>query len=595
MKNCINLFLCAALAWPGWAANVLRGAAIDEPAIVIDRDVPASMRDGVVLRADVHRPGGDGTYPVLVMRTPYDKRLQQFEPYVKAGYIVVCQDVRGRYASDGNWESFLRPTTHDAEDGYDTVEWAARLPGSSGKVGTIGLSYSAFLQWRLAPLRPPALVAMSAHSIAAHRNDSEGPGTIRPGRRLRWWIVTMTPELRRRANRSGTHTEAKAAELWNVGQSQKWLQFLPWLELPQEVFEDETAYVKEWLRNPTNDPWKLDEGCREITVPNLDVVGWYDHAKGDMLIDQALFETGKTETARKKSQLVVGPWSHYPPGGRRFGNIDFGPAADLDLAGLEIRWFDYWLKGKSNGVDRDTQVKIFVMGDDQWRDEQAWPLKRAQSKIYFLAGSGSANTPAGDGKLVEQSPIQSSSDRYTYDPRDPVPTLFGPENFTCATDQRPLANREDILVYQSEPLTERIEVTGFPNIELYAASSAPDTDWIVRLIDVAPDGLARDVCMGIMRARYRDGLNQSRLIEPNKVLKYTIRLGPTSNAFLPGHRIRLDVTSSDFPNYDRNHNTAANPNSDATLAVAQQTIHHGQAYPTQIILPWVPSAEPSGQ
>ena len=237
------------------------------------------------------------------MRTPYGKNLQKFEQYVKAGYIVVCQDVRGRYASDGTWESFLRPKTHDAEDGYDTVQWAARLPASSGKVGTIGLSYSAFLQWRLAPLRPPALVAMSAHSTAARYTDIEGPGTIRPGRRLRWWIVTVTPDLRLRASRPGSQTEPEAAALWDAGQSQKWLQFLPWIDLPQEVCEDETPYVKDWLKNPTLDPWKLDEGCRNITVPNLDVVGWYDHAKGDMFIDQALFKNGKTATARKKSQL----------------------------------------------------------------------------------------------------------------------------------------------------------------------------------------------------------------------------------------------------------------------------------------------------
>ena len=200
-----------------WLAGF--GAAAGEPGVVIERDVPAVMRDGVILRADVHRPEGGGPYPVLVSRTPYGKQKHHFAQYVKGGYIVVCQDVRGRYASDGSWESFLRPQTHDAEDGYDTVQWAARLPGASGKVGTIGLSYGAFLQWRLAPLRPPALAAMSAHSVPARYTDLEGPGTIRPGRRLQWWIVTMTPDVRRRANRPGTHTEAEAAALmeWRPG------------------------------------------------------------------------------------------------------------------------------------------------------------------------------------------------------------------------------------------------------------------------------------------------------------------------------------------------------------------------------------------
>ena len=548
------------------------------------------MRDGTALRADVHRQAGGGPYPVLVMRTPYGKHKQRFDGYVKAGYIVVCQDVRGRYASDGVWESWFRPKTHDAEDGYDTVQWAATLPGASGKVGTIGLSYSAFLQWRLAPLRPPALGAMSAHSIPARYTDLEEPGTIRPGRRLRWSVVTLAPEMRRRANRPGPHTEAEAAALWDSGEGQKWLQFLPWLNLPDETFEDETPYLRAWLRQPQTEPWQLDRGCREISVPNLEVVGWYDHAKGDMVLEQTLIKHGKTAAARNGSRLVIGPWSHFPPGGRRFGAIDFGPAADLDLTALDVRWFDYWLKGLTNGAERDARVRIFVMGDNAWRDETGWPLKQARSRVFFLGGAGRANTPAGDGTLAEERPGQECADGFTYDPRDPVPTLFGPGNFTCATDQRPLSNRVDILVYQTQPLTSRLEVTGQPEVELYAASSAPDTDWMARLIDVAPDGLARDVCMGLVRARYRDGVRHPHFIQPGRPLRYTIRLSPISNAFLPGHRLRLDITSSDFPNFDRNHNTNADQNAGATLVSARQTIYHGPAHPSKIILPWVPNA-----
>lgn len=579
LLHLLVLLLCGGAAFtPG------RG----ELAVIVERDVPATMRDGVVLRADVHRPGSGGPYPVLVMRTPYGKHKQKFEQQVKAGYIVVCQDVRGRYASDGTWESWMRPLTHDAEDGYDTVEWAARLAGASGKVGTIGFSYSALLQWRLAALRPPSLVAMSAHSIPARYTDLEGPGTLRPGRRLRWWIVTLTPDLRRRANRPGTHTETEAAAVWDAGAGQKWLYFLPWLDLPREVFEDETPFMQEWLRNPQADPWQLDGACREITVPNLEVVGWHDHAKGDMLLQQTLVKEGKTKAARKGSRLVIGPWSHFPPGGRRFGEIDFGPEADVNLAALDIRWFDYWLKGKPNGVDRDAPVRIFVMGDNQWRDETQWPPKRARNMSFFLTGGGKANTPSGDGQLVERRPDASGEDHFTYDPQDPVPTLYGPGAFTCATDQRPLSNRTDILVYQTEPLTRRIEVTGLPSVELYAASSAPDTDWVARLIDVAPDGLARDVCMGLVRARYREGTDKARFAPPGKVIKYTIRLDPTSNAFLPGHRIRVDITSSDFPNYDRNHNTTADPNRDTKLVVARQTIRHGKLFPSRIVLPCIP-------
>ena len=251
-------------------------------------------------------------------------------------------------------------------------------------------------------------------------------------------------------------------------------------------------------------------------MPNLEVVGWYDHAKGDMLLYQTLVKEGKTREARKGTRLVVGPWPHFPPGGRKFGNIDFGPAADLDLVGLDVRWFDYWLKGMTNGVDHDAPVRIFVMGDNQWRDEASWPLKRTRPKALYLTGGGHANTPAGDGQLVWSRPASEGCDHYSYDPRDPVPTLFAPGNFTCAADQRRLTNRTDILVYQTEPLSSRIEATGLPEVELYAESSAPDTDWVVRLIDVAPDGLARDACMGLVRARYRDGVDKPKLIKPER-------------------------------------------------------------------------------
>lgn len=559
-----------------------------ELGVKTERNVPVEMRDGTVLRADVHRPDRGGPYPVLVMRTPYGKG-RKVDRFVKAGYIVVCQDARGRYASDGQWESFIRFETHDAEDGYDTVEWAAKLPGSTGKVGTFGASYNAFLQWRLAPLRPPSLKAMSAHSILGRYTDLEGPGTIRPGRRLQWWMFTMSPDMRKRSGRKVSEAYLAIADR----EKQPYLWFLPWLELPRGAFEDETEAVHYWLKNPHLDPWKLDEGVKEIAVPNFDVVGWHDHCNGDMLLYRTMVKEAKAETARKGSRILIGPWSHSGRGRRSYGSIDFGPEAQVDIAALEIRWFDYWLKGRENGVDQDAPVKIFVMGENRWRDEQHWPLKRTEERVMFITSGGSANTPAGDGKLVERRPDSSGSDQYVYDPEDPVPTLFGKGAFTHASDQRPLADRQDILVFQSEPLTERIEVTGNPVVELYAASSAPDTDWFVRLIDVAPDGVARDVSMGLVRARYREGLDKPKLLEPGEVVRYTIRMTPTSNAFLPGHRIQLDVTSSDFPNYDRNHNTAADQNADATLVKAMQTVHHGVTQSTRIILPRVPNTETS--
>ncbi len=576
----------------GWliivsACGIAFSETTEELAVKIERNVAVPMRDGVILRADVFRPNRGGRYPVLVMRTPYGKMGRKFDRFVKAGYIVVSQDARGRFQSDGRWESFVRFETHDAVDGYDTVEWAAKLPGSIGKVGTFGASYNGFLQWRTAAAQPPSLVAMSAQTIPARYTDLEGPGTIRPGRRLYWWAASMSPNMRLRAKRPGIQSKTAARKIWLAGKSEKWLNFLPWSKLPQSVCEDETEFVQNWLKNPHTDPWKLDEDCKKVTVPNLDVVGWYDHCNGDMAMFNAIVANGKTKVAREQSKVVIGPWSHPGRGKRGFGKIDFGPNAAMDLTSLQIRWFDYWLKGKKNGVDQDAPVKMFVMGDNRWRDESQWPPRRAKQHVYYLAGGGRANTPSGNDRLVDEKPTKEVTDEFVYDPKNPVPSLHGAALFTIPTDQRPLAKRRDILVYQSEPLTERIEVTGNPIVELFAASSAPDTDFFVRLIDVAPSGMARDVSLGMVRTRYRNGLDKPRLLKPGQIVKYSIRMNPTSNAFLPGHRIRLDITSSDFPNYDRNHNTAADQNSDAMLKQAEQTIYSGAARATRVLLPCI--------
>jgi len=555
----------------------------EEIKVIIERNVPVPMRDGTILRADIHRPDRGGPYPVLVQGTPYGKD-GDFTRFVKAGYIVVSQDARGRYESDGTWKSDYRLQTHEPEDGYDTIEWAAKLSGSTGKVGTFGISYLARFQWQLAPLRPSSLVAMSAWSIPARMQD-ESPSTIRPGFRLSW-LDTLATDMRRKANLPGVHTAWEAKILWNDGGSHKWLNWIPWLELPYDFFSYETDALKDWLRKPNVDFWKLHERCKDIIVPNLEVVGWYDHCNGDMLLFRTMVEEAKTEVARKASRIIIGPWDHANLGRRRSGRIDFGPDAELDTHQLQINWFDYWLKGISNGVDKGPPVRIFVMGDNQWRDEQHWPLQRTKDKVFYITSDGHANTPSGGGKLVEKEPVSSENDGYTYDPNDPVPTPYGAQR-PQAVDLRQLASRQDILVYQTEPLTDRVEVTGNPMVELYAASSAPDTDWFVRLIDVYPDGLALDVAQGFVCARYRSGLDKPRFIEPGEVVKYTIRMRPTSNAFLPGHRIRLDITSSDFPNYDRNHNTALDQNTDTTLVIANQVIYHGGEQATRIILPWV--------
>ena len=564
------------------AATVLACTSLS--AIQTERNVAVRMRDGVVLRADIYRPDKPGPHPVLVLRTPYNKDGSKADPYVKAGYIVVRQDARGRYSSSGKWESFYRLDTHDATDGFDTVEWAAKLPGSNGKVGTFGASYNAFLQWRLAPLRPPSLVAMAAESIPPRMTQVEGPGTMRPGRRLNWFCCGMTPDMRLRSGAPGPKTKAEAARLWKEGDDKRLLYFLPWLDLPKRVFEDEDEAVKDWLRAPHRDPWRLLDGCPEVSAPNLDIVGWFDHCNDGIELHQAMRRVGKTEAARNGQRLIIGPWSHSGRGKTKVGAVDFGASAALDLVQTEIRYFDYWLKGKANGVNHDAPVRIFIMGANKWRDEQEGPPRRAAAHTLYLPSAGKANTPAGDGKLQEELPA-SASDAYRYDPHDPVPTLWSANMFTLPADQAPLAKRSDIVVYQSAPLAAPMEVVGYPEVILHAASSAQDTDFFAKLIDVAPDGQNRDIASGMVRARYRNGLDKPKLLKPGAVIEYRIKLRPTANEFQPGHRIRLDLTSSDFPNYDRNHNTAADQNADAELVIAEQTIHHGGATPSRLVLP----------
>jgi uncharacterized protein len=440
-------------------------------------------------------------------------------------------------------------------------------------------------------LRPPSLVCMAAESIPSSLIALEGPGTIRPGRRLNWFYAGMSPDMRARSGAKGVKTKAEAAKLWRDGEQERLLHFLPWLALPKQVFEDEQEAVHAWLRAPHRDPWQFVEACSEVSVPNLDIVGWFDHCNDGIEMHRAMRRVGQTEAARNGQRLIIGPWSHTGHGSRKVGNVDFGPSAALNIAQTEVRYFDYWLKGRANGVDQDAPVKIFVMGANKWREEQEWPPARARVREWFLHSGGQANTPSGDGQLLPKSPA-AAHDTYRYDPYDPVPTLWGPQMFTIPADQAPLARRRDILVYQSQQLPSALEVTGDPEVVLYATSSAPDTDLFARLIDVAPEGTNHDIASGIVRARYRDGLDKPKLLAPDEVVEYRIRLRPTSNEFQAGHRIRLDITSSDFPNFDRNHNTAADQNADGELKVAEQTIYHGGMRASRLILPVISNSTP---
>ena len=554
--------------------------------VAVEHDVPATMRDGTVLRADLYRPDAPGKFPVLLQRTPYSKsgevHEEQGHRFAERGYVVVQQDVRGRYASDGELlPGFYSADHRDSEDGYDTVEWAAALPWSTGKVGTFGGSYNGWTQWELADTRPPHLAAMIPSAIAANLLDREMSGVLRLGRVLWWSVNTLAPDSRRRlGDTSGPQTPEEAQALYLERDRSKWLWYLPLMEIPDEVLSGVGKHWRRWLQDHASDHFGFLERHHDVSVPALTTTGWYDQQIGAIKHFTGMREHGMTEEARKGQRLIVGPWSHTTDfSSSRVGEMDFGPEAVRDFFQIADDWFGHWLKGESTGVDEWPPVQLFVMGANRWRGESEWPLSRTRYIDYYLHGGGALST---------ELPEEETPDEFVYDPRDPVMTLYSPPGQQEPHDQRALDGRQDILVYQTPPLDEPVEVTGPVTVKLWAASSARDTDFVVKLMDVWPDGFAQELCYGIVRARYRESFDSPSLIEPGRAYEYTMQVNPTSNLFQRGHRIRVDVSSSDFPNFDRNHNTGGDDYAEATLFTARQTVFHDGQRPSRVVLPVIP-------
>ncbi len=578
--------------------------------IKVEFDVPAMMRDGTILRANIFRPDDDQAYPVALTRTPYGKDYASATPVMdavrmaRAGYIVIIQDVRGRFRSDGEWATFK----NEANDGYDSVEWAAALPGSTGAVGMWGASYFGFTQWVTAVEAPPHLKALMPFITWADSRDGTSwrGGAMEFGVSAQWQVGTMALDIFLKRYKDVPVAERMAAFGQLVYQANR-LRTEGYYSLPLQEFEPfrklgltteltdlvENANDREFAR-----PFSVYENYDKVKVPAYNVGGWYDlFCQGTVQNFSALRANGSTPEARQ-AKLLMGPWSHLGYTGV-IGEMDFGFTANLalinlqtDLTGLTQRWFDYWLKGIDNGITQEPPVKLFVMGDNVWRDEQEWPLARTVYTPYYLHSQGHANTLQGDGFLSTEPPGQETTDHYTYDPANPVPTrggnlLMNPLFTPGVKDQRQTEERPDVLVYTSEVLEHDTEVTGPVVVKLWASSDAPDTDFVARLVDVGPDGFAQNTNDGIIRARFRNG-DKPELMEPGQPYEFTINLWSTSNVFKAGHRIRLDITSSNFPRWDRNLNTGAPFGSDAELRQAQQTILHDREHPSQVILPLIP-------
>ena len=578
--------------------------------VIRERNVMVPMRDGTRLATDIFRPDAPGRFPVLVNRGPYGKDDYVASPdhsvwfFPTHGYVVLSQDCRARFHSEGD---YYNPLFQEVSDGYDTVEWAARQPWSNGRVGATGQSYLGATQYTLAtnnPL-PPALQVMAPVSASADFHQS---WVYHTGGAMEWgWMVPYAIHKGRntleRLGRADllAQMDEYVLEPGNFGRPLKdeWYRHLPlqdWIGRLQET----APYFREYFEQELDGPywWRLNllRNLDGIKIPMFHVSSWYDiFLEGALNAYAAIAERGGNALARRSQKLLVGPWAHIRPYTRATsgdtGDIDFGPDAAIELHDQLRRWFDYWLKDTDTGIMDEPPVSIFVMGENQWRYEKEWPPARLHyTRWYFLSG-GAANTLNGDGGLSPVPPATDEPpDAYTYDPADPTPTMRGNTLMLPhgVADQRPVENRPDVLVYTSEPLERDLEITGPIQVYLYAASSAVDTDFTAKLVVVRPDGYAQNLQDGIIRARYRTSARASAFITPGQVYEYAIDLWATSYLCKAGHRLRVEISSSNFPRFDRNPNTGAPLGVDARLETARQIVHHTAAHPSHILLPVIP-------
>ena len=567
--------------------------------VKVERSVSVKMRDGVILRGDIFRPDAEGKFPVLLQRTPYRRAIPWgydvdfAQRAASRGYIVFLQDVRGRYTSDGEWYPFL----HESEDGYDTIEWIAAQPYSDGRVGMFGGSYVGATQMLAAIAHPPHLAGICPIVTAS---DYHNGWTYQGGAFEQWFNQSWT---------SGLAQDTLAHQIERMPSTPEDVNVLPLTAYP--IFNRNPAsvinvsastiapYFLDWLAHPSYDDywrrWSIEEHYSDIRVPALHTAAWYDIFLGGSLRNYiGLKAHAATEEARKGQRLLVAIGGHAGEG-RKIGEFDFGPEAEkFNENEVTLHWYDFLFKGSRNEFSTGKAVKIFVMGIDQWREEDDWPLARAKSTKYFLHSQGRANTARGNGSLSTVAPEAEPSDKFVYDPAKPVPTIGGP--LCCdgdhlapgPRDQRSVGERDDVLVYSTSPLDHDLEVTGPVRLEFFGSSSAVDTDFTAKLLDVAPDGTAINLTEGILRARYRDSQANAVPLVRGQVYLLSIDLWATSNVFRTGHRIRLEVSSSNFPRFDRNLNTGELAANFATWFAATNTVLHDKTHPSALILPVVP-------
>ncbi len=567
--------------------------------VVVDRGVKVPMRDGIELAADVYRPKAEGAFPVVVVRTPYKKEMAELKGrfYARRGYAMVAQDCRGRFGSPGQWEPFV----NEPKDGYDTIEWAAKQPWSTGKVGMIGASYLGWVQWWAARERPPHLVTIIPnvappdpfYNIPYDYGVYFIMGAI-------WWADVLETEAT--ADLSG-------AAMSTIGEKKygQILRSLPVIDLDEKVLGKKNKYWRKWIKHPVNDEYweraNFLEHLQNVRIPVFHQSGWFD---GDGIGSKLNYMKMKSH-GHPHQKLVLGPWGHIAVAHRRIGDRDFGPEAIIDLPRDYLRWFDHWLKGVDNGIDTEPLVSIFVMGKNTWLHGDKYPLPQTRFEKWYLTSGGKANTSKGDGSLTRDvPPADCPPDKYTYDPGDPTPnpgyfeeseedeakvrSIEEKKKQRQAHHEKVTASRRDILVYQTAPLTEPLTFAGPVSAILYASSTAKDTDWFMRLMEVEEDGKIFELAEGKIRARYRNSTKKAEPLVPGEIYKYTLDLWQTGITIPKGRRLRVEVASASFPLFSRNLNTGGHNEVETEYLPAEQTVYHGANHPSHILLPVIPEA-----
>ncbi len=584
---------------PTWPPAAGRGPC----AVVKQPDVPARMRDGTILRADVYRPRTRHAVPVILMRTQYGKSGAQVGPsryqppdwFASHCYLVVVQDIRGQGNSDGQFSEF----TNDQDDGYDSVEWAAALPGSNAKVGMYGSSYVGATQWLAAVTAPPHLVTIVPANTASDYYDGwtyEG-GEFRLAFVLPWAIGSIATTAAMNRHDDATVASLKAA----ADDTTRWLNFRPFKDLPPLQPDSATVapWYFDWIGHSARDEywtrWSIRDRYAAVRVPVLGFEGWYDgFLAGGIENFAGMSARGATLAARTNQRLVIGPWDHLNWGRESSAPApmlkDAGPGADSPINELMLAWYDHFLKGQDNGVSAAPRVDYFLMGANTWKSAPSWPLPQTQWRPYFLSGNAAA--PSRTGSLTTTPPgADQPRDVYTYDPIHPAPSLGGHSCCAASTglqgpyDQTPIEARPDVVVYTSAPMTADTELTGPTTVDLWAASSAPDTDFTAKLTAVKPDGRVINLNNGILRAAFKDSLSQPQLITPGRPYEYQIAIWPTSYLLRVGERIRVEISSSDYPQFAPNPNTGERFGQNTATHPAVQTILHDAAHPSRVILP----------